>query len=156
MGAFDLDPEQVRSGIVGQVQPDGGVDSLYLFVNRKLIREDTDLVQFKGQQLAIELLIAQSKNSARFQEVIITKLKDFTEHCLRLNSDLSKAPLQLYSQSLLDVVERFHIIYKTALSFRPSLSIRYYYASLGEQVEKNVELRRDLLLEKCREPLFNC
>jgi len=151
MGAFDLDPEQIRSGIVGQVQPDGGVDSLYVFVNRKLIREDTDLAQFKGQQLAMELLITQSKNSGGFQEVVITKLKDFTENCLRLNSDLSKVPTQLYSQSLLDAIERFHTIYRAALSFRPSLSIRFFYASLGEQVEPNVELRRDLLLKECRE-----
>jgi hypothetical protein len=151
MGAFDLDPEQVRSGIVGQVQPDGGVDSLYLFVNRKLIREDTDLVQFKGQQIAIELLITQSKNSGGFQEVVITKLKDFTENCLRLSSDLTQVTTQLYSQALLDVVDRFHTVYRAALSFRPALSIRYFYASLGEQIDPNVEMRKNLLLNKCRE-----
>src|SRR5438128_350537 len=58
---FDQDPNEIESGIVGGGD-DGGVDAFYLFVNRRLIREDTDLSIFKGQQLNIEIIIIQAKN----------------------------------------------------------------------------------------------
>jgi hypothetical protein len=150
LGAFDLDTDQIRSGIVAGGN-DGGVDSIFLFVNRKLVREDTDLSQFRAQQLTIELLITQSKNTGGFSETAVTKLSDFTENCLRLTSDLARATRKLYSQALLEAVGRFHDIYKEALSFHPSLSIRYYYATLGEQIDPKVTIRKDLLLGRCKE-----
>ncbi len=147
--AFSVDPDQVRSGVVGN-GGDGGVDSIYLFVNRHLVREDTDLNAFKGQQLAIELLIIQSKNSNSFGEKAVTALKDFTENCIRLGSDLTKANKTLYNQSLLDVVTRFHTVYENSLTLKPSLSISYYYASLGEHVDQKVNIRRMPSLKKLK------
>ncbi len=47
---FDLDADEIEAGIVGG-GGDGGVDGFYVFANRRLLREDTDLADFKGQQL---------------------------------------------------------------------------------------------------------
>ncbi len=88
--SFDLDLDQVRAGIIGN-GADGGVDALYLFVNRKLVREDTDVTLFRGQKLTIDVIIIQSKNTTGFSESTISKLSDFSENCLRLNFDQSKA-----------------------------------------------------------------
>jgi hypothetical protein len=61
---FDQDPNEIESGIVGG-SDDGGVDAFYLFVNRRMIREDTDLSIFRGQQLNIEVVIVQAKIRTR-------------------------------------------------------------------------------------------
>lgn len=142
--SLDLDLDQIRSGITGNAG-DGGVDSFYVLVNRKLVREDTDLAAFRGQQLSIDLIVVQAKNSPGFSEAAISKLSDFTEHALRLNADPARAKMH-YRQGLLDSVAKFHEIYTAALRHRPQLSIQYYYASLGEQIDKKVEAKaRDLI-----------
>lgn len=149
---FDLDPVQLNSGIVGD-GGDGGVDSIYLFVNRKLVVEDSDpnlVASFQGQQLNIELIIIQSKNQDSFAEIPIQKLADFTENCLRLGTDLTAVPKTLYKESLLNVVARFHAIYQAALTHKPSLSITYYYASFGERIDGKVDIQQKLLLSKLR------
>jgi hypothetical protein len=140
----DLDPDQLASGIVGG-GGDGGVDSFYVFANRRLVREDTDLKSFRDQQIAFDLVIIQAQNAASFEEVRLTKLKDFTENCLRISSDLSKASRTLYSNRLLDAVAIFHELYRQSVLTRPSLSIGYYYASFGEQIHRNVTTRAELL-----------
>ena len=148
--SFDLDADQIRSGIIGG-GGDGGVDSLYVFVNRKLVREDTDLLTFKGQQLTIELVIIQSKNTPSFGETALKNFKDFAENCLRLSVDLTKVSTVLYNQALRDAVGRFHDVYKNSLSQRPALSITFYYASLGDAIDQKVEIRRNVLVDQVRQ-----
>jgi hypothetical protein len=146
---FDLDPDQTRSGVIGS-GGDGGVDSIFLFANRRLVREDAVLAAFKDQQVNLELLIIQSKYKNSFSETVIQKLQDFTEKCLPLTAD-KKETQQLYNQAARDAVQRFHDLYKLVLSQRPKLSISYYYVSLGEQIDPKVTVRRDGLERKCRE-----
>lgn len=50
----------------------------------------------------------------------------------------------LYSQGLLEVVGRFHTIYKAAIGNGPKLTVAFYYASLGEHVDSKVETRLEL------------
>lgn len=144
----DLDPEEIRSGIVGGAD-DGGVDSMYLFVNERLIREDDDIVSFKDQHLHINLLILQSKYKDTFSEAAIQKLDDFTENCLRLELTKTKIITSLYSESIVESVNKFKNLYKISLTKRPSLSITYFYISLGEDVHPKVNSRAQLLTQKC-------
>jgi AIPR protein len=146
---YDLDPDQIASGIVGGGN-DGGVDSFYLFVNSKLVREDTDPTSFKGQQLDFDLVIIQSKNKPSFEEVPLTKLQDFTENCLRMSSDLAAVSRTLYRQRLLDAVALFHQLYHQSLLMRSTLKIGYYYASFGEQINEKVQIRGQLLCDKAQ------
>ena len=62
---FDLDPEQIRAGVIGN-GGDGGVDSIYIFADRRLVREDSELERFIEQELSIELVILQSRASDIF------------------------------------------------------------------------------------------
>ena len=71
---FNPDVAELDSGIVGG-GGDGGVDGFYLFVNRRLIREDTDTLIFKGQQLDIELVIVQAKNKHRLKSLFHRSLR---------------------------------------------------------------------------------
>ena len=74
--SFDLDADQIKSGMFGG-GGDGGVDSFYLFANKKIVREDTDLSLFKGQQLSLQVVVIQSKESPSFGE---TALVSRTRH----------------------------------------------------------------------------
>jgi hypothetical protein len=155
---FNPDAKEIESGIVGG-DVDGGVDGFYVFVNRKFIREDTDPAMFKDQQLSIELIIVQAKNKASFEESVPTKLKDFVEHCLRLNADIEQANLRLlYSESLLTLVKKFHDIYTPSLSLRPKLSVTFFHVSLADTVDPKVKARADILVAKVKEffPTAEC
>jgi len=147
---FNLDPVEIESGIVGG-DGDGGVDGFYIFVNRKFIREDTDPVLFRDQQLDIELVILQSKNKPSFEESVPSKLKEFTEHCLRLNADIGKAKRVLYSDGLLTLVKKFHDIYTPALALRPRLTINFFHVTIGEQINPKVKTRADLLVGRVKD-----
>jgi len=154
---FNPDPVEIESGIVGG-EGDGGVDGFYLFVNRKFIREDTEPSAFKDQQLNVELIIVQGKNKPSFEESVPTKLKDFTEYCLRLNADTGATQRLLYSEGLLTLVKKFHDIYKPALALRPRLSINFFHVSLADHVDAKVQARADLLVARVKEffPTAEC
>jgi hypothetical protein len=83
--SYDLDQEQIRSGNMGGGR-DGGVDSFYVFVNRRLVRDDTDLSQFKGEKVDIDVLVIQSKHSPGFSEGAFDKFGNFIDHVLRLSA----------------------------------------------------------------------
>lgn len=152
---FNPDSTEIESGIVGG-DGDGGVDGFYLFVNRKFIREDTDTTVFKDQQVNVELVIIQAKNKASFEESVPMKIKDFTEHCLRLNADIGPKEQLLYSESLLTLVKKFHDIYKPALSLRPNLSISFFHVSLADMCDPKVQARAELLVDKVKEFFPTC
>src|SRR5436305_13180686 len=58
---FDLSYDELESGIVGD-GGDGGVDSLYLFLNGELVQDDTDISSVR-KNIAIDLVIIQAKTS---------------------------------------------------------------------------------------------
>ncbi|HYB92460.1 MAG TPA: hypothetical protein VEC38_15595, partial [Candidatus Binataceae bacterium] len=62
----ELSGDEIRSGIVAGGS-DGGVDSIYLFVNGILVEEDTVLPDFKKTP-AIDLIITQAKTEGSFGE----------------------------------------------------------------------------------------
>lgn len=150
--SYELDSDQLTSGIMGSKQGrDGGVDSIYLFINRKLIRADTDLNHFKGQQVDIDLIVTQSKDSPSFEEGVIDKFRNFLEDCLRLSSSPAPQRAKLYKEQLLEAVATFHTAIKSLVSQRPTLSITFCYANTGEQVSDGVTNKRDQLIAEIRE-----
>ena len=146
---LDLDPEEVRSGMYGGGD-DGGVDSVFLFANTRLVREDDDLPAFGGQQLDIELVVITTKFKNSFAEGAVEKLQTFTDNCLRLDAN----PLvyrKLYNSSLQEAAERFRNLFRIAAPKRPTLKIRFFYASIGDEIHDKVKLRARELERKARE-----
>jgi AIPR protein len=153
---FDLDPNEVESGIVGG-SDDGGVDGFYLFANRRLIREDTDLGIFKGQQLNIEVVVAQAKNKNSFEESVPQKMTSFLDECLRLGAPEENAKT-LYSEGLRDAVQQFHKLYEASLTMKPTLSISYFHVAHSDDVHTKVETRGGILVDKTKQhfPTAKC
>lgn len=122
---FDLSYDEIQSGIVDG-EHDGGVDSVYAFVNGEFIYEDFDTSPFK-KDVRIELHIIQSKTSGGFSEAPVNKIISLTRHLLRLDADY--AQLTQYNDAVKAAIDNFRRAYRSLASRFPTLQICYYYAS---------------------------
>jgi len=140
---FDLSYEEIQAGIVDG-EHDGGVDSVYAFVNGELIYEDFDTAPFK-RDVRIELHVIQSKTSGGFSEVPVNKLISLTRHLLKLDADYSQ--LTQYNSAVKASMDNFRVAYRSLASRFPSLKICYYYASkkADAHVHANLELKANEL-----------
>ncbi|HEY1465346.1 MAG TPA: hypothetical protein VGF44_18170, partial [Terriglobales bacterium] len=140
---FNSDPDEIEGGLIGG-DGDGGVDGFYLFCNRKLILEDTDIKVFSDQRLTIELVIVQAKHKGSFEESVPVKFHDFVDHCLAPERATASAKT-LYSEALLEKVTQFRQLYELALPMSPTLSVDFYHAALSDTVDKKVMTRGELV-----------
>jgi hypothetical protein len=142
----DLSYDDVKYGIVGD-GGDGGIDSIFTFLNGELVKEDTSINKNQKKNV-IELKIIQSKTSSSFKEDSITKFRESAEDLFNLANepnDYSKR----YNQDLIDKVVIFRNVYESLAAFFPTLEISYYYATQGNEVHPNVsgkvqKLREDI------------
>ncbi|MCP3055085.1 AIPR family protein [Aurantimonas marianensis] len=148
---FDLSYDEIQAGIVDG-EHDGGVDSVYAFVNGELIYEDFDTTPFK-KDVRIELHIIQSKTSGGFSEIPINKLISLTRHLLKLDADFSQ--ITQYNAAVKAAVDNFRTAYRSLASRFPSLKICYYYASkkADTHVHDNLKMKADEL-KQAAEGLF--
>ncbi|MDG7000067.1 MAG: AIPR family protein [Nitrososphaerota archaeon] len=139
---YDLSYDEIESGIVGD-GGDGGVDSLFAFVNGDLIQDDTDTSSLR-RSVSIDLVIIQAKTSTGFSESAIDRLKAFTEDLLDLSKDATSLA-SVYNEDVLGVIKRFRTIYEELASRFPTLTVLYRYASKGDEPHPNVVRKTDAL-----------
>ena len=133
---YDLSYDDLSYGNVG-ASADGGIDSLFTFINGELIREDTE-INLKQKKNHIELIVIQSKTSPNFKEDAIIKFRESAQDLFNLGHNLDDYT-ERYNAELLSKITLFRDIYsKLATSF-PTLDIKYYYATQGDEVHKNVQ-----------------
>lgn len=132
----ELSYEEQQEGVVDN-GGDGGIDSIYTFVNSEIIQRDTALIDGKRGAF-IDVYIIQSKNTNGFSETAIEKcissandLFDFTK-----DSDSLKS---VYNDDLLRNREIFQKQYLHLASKFPTLRFYYFYATKGTEVHPNVE-----------------
>ncbi len=131
----DVSYDDVMYGIVGD-GGDGGVDSIFTFLNGELLKEDTE-INANQKKNHIELKIIQSKTSTTFKEVAITKFRETAEDLFNLSNNPQDYG-ERYNQDLIDRACIFRNVYEKLAVHFPSLEISYYYASQGEDVHPNV------------------
>ena len=147
---FALSPDQLRGANTGGSN-DGGVDTFFVFANRRLVEEDTDLSLIPGDALKIEVIVVQSTRRQGFREAGIVKFSDFARYCLRLTADHKEAS-PLFNSALLEAVDRFRNLYRANLHKKPELTIRFFYATLADNhLDPKVGIRKDRLLADCDE-----
>lgn len=146
---FDLSYDEIQNGIVDG-EHDGGVDSVYAFVNGELIYEDFDTSPFK-KDVRIELHIIQSKTSGGFSEVPVNKLISLTRHLLRLDATYSQ--FTQYNEAVKAAIDNFRAAYRSLASRFPNLRICYYYASkkADAHIHDNLQLKADELKQVAEE-----
>lgn len=133
---FELSYDELEEGIVDN-GGDGGIDSIYTFVNAELVQRDSDPIDGKRNSI-IDVFIIQSKNTNGFGESPIEKcvssandLFDFTKSYDDLKT--------VYNSDLLINREVFKNQYLHLASKFPVLKFHYFYASKGIEVHDNVQ-----------------
>ena len=145
---FDLSYEDVANCITGD-GGDGGIDSVFLFVNDVLILDDHDY-DYDQKNARIELHLIQSKTSPSFGETPIMKFRESFEDLFDLSSDLSDHT-ERYDNGLIDAAVRFRNMYLALANKFPSLEIYFYYASFAKSLNSNVEGKATKLRQKVKE-----
>ena len=82
---FGLTFDEIDKGVVDG-KNDGGIDSVYFFVNRSLVAIDTEMDTFKSP-VEIELYIIQSKLEGGFSETAMAKLIASIPELIKLGPD---------------------------------------------------------------------
>jgi hypothetical protein len=125
----DLDLTEKASGRVRGLH-DGGVDSLYLFVNGRLIQDGSQPSDFKRQQQPfVHLVIIQATQTDSFEEDRIRKFGAMSGHLLDpKHTDLS-AYEDRYNSSLRKAVQMFRDWWNALIPQLPRLKITFYYAA---------------------------
>lgn len=145
---YDLSDEEIASGLVGD-GGDGGIDSLYLFVNGELVREDFDASHIK-KDAALDLVIIQAKTSAGFAETPVERFITVSDDILDLAKPLTEFE-SVYNSALVDSIARFRDTHKALATKFPALRVAYFYASKGDKPELSAERKA----EKVRQVVLN-
>ena len=139
---FGLSYDEIESGLVGGGQ-DGGIDGLFILVNGQLAQDDWDFSDLK-KNIIVDLVIVQAKLRAGFQEPPMERFVSVSDDLF----DLSKAAQQLgqvYNPIVVDLMTRFHEVYKSLVSGSPSLRVTFVYGCKGPQPDQSVARKRDRL-----------
>lgn len=133
---YDLSYDDITYGIVGD-GGDGGVDSIYTFINGELLKEDT-LVNSNQKKNHIELIIIQSKTSTSFKEDAIIKFRESAQDLFNLANNPDNFSKR-YNSELIDKVKLFRDAYSKLARTFPKIEIRYFYTTQGAEVHPNVQ-----------------
>ena len=141
---YELSYDEIKSGIAGQ-SLDGGADSVYIFVNGDLIKEDSNVKEKYKKNPDIELVIVQSKKETGFGEDALLKLSRLCKNLLDLEFDRQKFSGR-YNEAVLSSFDLFKNTYVSLLTKRPSLKVIFYYSTMGTHVHQNVQKQADDLI----------
>jgi hypothetical protein len=137
---YDLSYDEIESGLIGD-GGDGGIDSIYLFVNDELVHEDPDYTHLKKSP-SIDLVVIQSKTASGFQETPVERFLTVSDDIFDLSKpvgDLSS----VYNEGLCGAISRFRTVHQQLALRFPALSIYFHYACKGsdpaETIKRKVE-----------------
>ncbi len=133
---YDLTYDDITYGIVGE-GGDGGIDSIYTFINGEPLKEDT-AINSNQKKNHIELILIQSKTSASFKEDAVIKFRESAQDLFNLANEPDDYS-QRYNAELIDKVKLFRDAYAKLAKTFPKTEIRYFYATQGNEVHPNVE-----------------
>lgn len=144
---YDLTYDDISYGIVGD-GGDGGIDSIYTFINGEPLKEDT-IINSNQKKNHIEIVLIQSKTSPKFKEDAVTKFRESAQDLFNLANNPDDY-YKRYNASLIDKVKLFRDSYAKLAKTFPKIEIRYFYATQGDSVHPNVEgkvpkLREDIV-----------
>ncbi|MDG2276097.1 MAG: AIPR family protein [Flavobacteriaceae bacterium] len=147
MKDLELSYDEIEEGIVDN-GGDGGIDSIYTFVNQELVQRDSDLIDAK-RNAVIDVFILQSKNVNSFGETPIEKCNSSAIDIFDLNKTIDSLR-PVYNSDLLANVEVFRKQYLHLASKFPILRFHYFYVTKGAEVHPNVERKIQILVDSIR------
>lgn len=146
--SYTLSDEEILQGIKGSGN-DGGCDSIFIFCNGLLVKEDFLENREILSDSTLEMIIIQSKTSTSFKEDAIMKWKAVSNNLFDLNKRIDDYSNR-YNEDVRDSFQLFRDVYTTLIRKRIKLNLRYWYISEGEQIHPNVEQQGDELKEQIK------
>jgi len=148
---FELSYEEIENGIVDG-EHDGGIDSVYAFLNGNLVVEDFDPSSHK-KDVRFELHVIQSKTSKGFSEDALDKISRTLEKLLNFSVTDEEHPE--LNGSVKAKFAYFRNIYKAMATRFPSLEVHVHYCAkrADDNVHPNMEIRTSELVEKIEKML---
>ena len=143
MKDMELSYDEIEEGIVDN-GGDGGIDSIYTFVNQELVQRDSELIDAKRNAI-IDVFILQSKNVNSFGETPIEKCNSSAIDIFDLNKSIDSLR-SVYNSDLLANVEVFRKQYLHLASKFPILRFHYFYVTKGTEIHPNVERKVEILV----------
>ena len=132
----DLTYDDLEGGIIDG-GGDGGIDSIFFFVNDVLFNEDMDIQSLK-KNISLRLILIQSKTSSGFSEDGVEKLISSARDLFDLNKEMAQLST-VYNESLLKKINGFRSTYLALASRFPTVSFEYAYATKATELHPNVE-----------------
>lgn len=153
----DLSIGEVSESVVGG-GGDGGIDSLIVLLDGKILNAESDLTsdsratQRSANKPALELHVVQSKLEASFSETAVQKLDDTLQDFLTLSASPADDS-SLYSVELVEKFEVSRQAWITLAGRHVQLSVNIHYATLGDtsSVNPKVLQRFDRLKKQLEE-----
>jgi len=140
----DLSYEELSAGIVDG-GGDGGIDSLFFFVNDALFYDEMDIGILK-RGATLRLVMIQSKSSDCFAETPIEKFISSARDFFDLNKTIDELST-VYNKDVIGKVANFRSVYLSLVSKFPEVQIYYIYATKGVNIHPNVERKISALKE---------
>ncbi|ASK20213.1 AIPR family protein [Halomonas sp. N3-2A] len=148
---YELSYDEISSGICGKSH-DGGADSIYLFVNGDLVKEDEETSTKYKKNVDIELVLIQSKYENSFSEEPLLKISRLCRSLFDLDFDRQDYEGR-YNDHVLSAFELFRNTYVGLITKKPKLKISIYYVSKGVDVHPNVRGQAEDLTDDVKEKL---
>jgi AIPR protein len=119
----DLSDDELRAGHFGGGD-DGGIDGMFLFINRVLILDETPL---PDPALTVELVLIQAKYHKSFEEEAVEKLHSFARDLLTYSKPVAK--LTYLNSFVRDAIERFRDKYAAVMGSPHTLKVSFHYTT---------------------------
>ena len=136
---FALTFDQIDKGVVDG-KNDGGIDSVYFFVNRSLIEIDTEMDTFKSPVI-VDLFVIQSKIEGGFSETAMTKLLTSVPELIKLDADTATLAT-LYNNNVLEIFEKYRDGLRELAAQFPAVNVHVIYATLAAVGNAKVDAMR--------------
>ena len=152
---YQLDPEEIKCGVVGQATQskspgtDGGIDAMYLLVNGRLIRDLDQAKELKSlkQNIVFDVIILQSSLETGFTLQRLLRLKDTSENIFRIERSPDTFS-ETYNEELLDCIKRFREAHRALITKHPTFQVSYFYATRGDSGKVATDIEKKLKLYK--------
>lgn len=134
---YSISDEEIELGLKGSGN-DGGCDSIYIFCNGILVKEDFLEGATVAMDSNLEMIIIQSKTSTKFGEDALMKWKAISTNMLDLNKNINDYSAR-YNSDVRESFQLFREIYTSCIRKRLKLSFKYLYITEGTEIHPNVK-----------------
>jgi hypothetical protein len=124
---LDLTDEEIEYGWIGNAD-DGGIDGLYLLINRTLMQDDAEI---PSPAMVADLIIFQAKNKASFEETAVEKMHNFVRDIFDYSKDVSS--FSYYNKTVRDAMANFREKYTAILGSPHQLKVIFVYATKSDK-----------------------